>query len=271
MTAYPSVIRRTAFAASFALAFATQGKPPVSSKEEKKPAPIPAKASTADETGPSSFLRWLLLQNGGPEAVTVGWPELVRATTGKQVSPLDPAHPIDATITARFGTALDLILPRINRTDGALRTQALLTSAEISSRSAEQLRTALMTAATTVAGLSDTPLSEGSYPDFRCVDVASGRTYYFSVALCPPGGREAALRALTYRANEASKRITADGCCLLIVIEHNGKAGTELAFLNWELIDLAKVSVRCAVRFEADENALHQPGTVIADGRKGRD
>ena len=271
MSIFRPSIRFAGVVTGVALAFGTQAKPPMQAKEEKKSSPIPAKAPAAGETGSTSLLKWLLLQNGGADAVSVAWPELVRATTGKQVVPLDPANPADAATVAKFGAALDLVLPLLNRPDGKVRSDSLHTSAEIAARIADDLRTTLSTSGTTVANSSDVVPFEGCYPDFRCVDAASGKIYYFSVVIFPTGGRESSLSALAYGATETSKRITADGCCLLVAIEHNGKPGAGLAFLNWELIDLAKVSVRCSVGFEADENALHQPSTVVSDGRKGRD
>ena len=255
-----SLCTRTAVAVTVFAAAAAQAKPPTALKDEKKPA-------SAEHLDAGSFLRWLLLQNGGPDAISVPWPELVRAATGKQVTALDAA---DAAFTAKLGAALNQTLPRLNRPDATLRADTILTSTETAARVANALRVALSAA----GGLtvSDPAEPSGStYPAVRCVDAASGRNYCLSIALYPSGGREGALPALTFRAAEGAGRIDADGCCLLVALEDNGKTGRDLALLNWELIDLAKVSVRCAVGFEADENAVHQPGAMVTDGRKGRD
>ena len=91
------------------------------------------------------------------------------------------------------------------------------------------------------------------------------------MATYPTGGKDGSLRTLSLRAADLAGQITADGPCLLVGIEHNGKTGRDVAFLNWEIIDLARVSLRCAVTFETDADGLHVPGATLGDGRRGRD
>lgn len=240
-------------------------KPPPA-KPAARPAPTPP---AAVEQGPASLLRWLLLQDGGASAAAVSWPELVRAAGGKQVVPLDPANPADAATLAQLGAALDALLPRLNRPDGTLRATPALTTAEATARVADELRAALAT----LPGHTVEPLTAPGAPclALRWTDTASGRTCCLLVALYPTGGKDTAARALTVRAADLAGQFTADGACLLVGFEHNGKAGRELALLNWEAVDLARVSLRCAVTFEADADALHAPGATLADGRRGRD
>ncbi len=247
-------------------AASARAKPPPPAKEERKASPSPV---TSDGSSAPSLLRWLLLQNGGPDAASVGWPELVRATTGTQVFALDPANAAEATTVLKLGASLDALLPRLNRPDGAWRAA---TTAGLACFIGEELRTSLVgVPGTNVENLADPTQPGPPYPGLRWVDAASGRTFYLGVALYPTGERAGTLRALRLEPAEAARRIKADGCCLLAAIEHNGKSGRELAFLNWELIDLAKISLRCAVTFEADQNALHAAGATVTDGRKGRD
>ena len=231
------------------------GKPPLPSKADVRPSPSP---SAVADGGSASLLRWLLLLSGGPEAAAVSWPELVLTAGGKQISPLVPANAPDAALLAKLGASLDALLPKLNRPDGPLRTQPPLTSVEIAARIADELRAAL-------------PAADALGPVLKWNDNPTGRTCYLVVAPYSAGGREGALHTLTVRAADLAGQFTTEGACLAIGIEHNGRLGRDLAFLNWEAIDLARVSLRCAVTFETDASGLHAPGATLADGRRRRD
>ena len=248
-----------AFFVSFA---AADGKPPSPAKSDARPSP-------AADAAPASLLRWLLLQNGGPDAAAVPWPEIVRAAGGRQISSLDPANAADAATLTKLGAALDAALPRLNRPDGPLRGAPVLTVAEAGAGIADELRTALSASSgSTVENLAP---PGASYPVLRWTDGAGGRACYLFVATYPAGGKDGAIRVLTVRAADLAGQFPADGVCLLVGVEHNGKSGRDLALLNWEAIDLARVTLRCAVTFEADANSLHAPGATVTDSRRGRD
>ena len=89
------------------------------------------------------------------------------------------------------------------------------------------------------------------------------------MTLYPTGGDPAG-DALAFSPAAAS-RLPADGCCLLVGIEQNGKPGREIAFLNWEVLDLARLTVRFRPVFQAARHDALRPGAVLTDGRKGRD
>lgn len=240
-----------AILASFA---AASGKPPAPAKPDARPAP------TAD-AAPSSLLRWLLLQNGGPAAAAIPFPEIVRAINARQIVPLDPAAAPDAAVLAKLGATLDALLPHLNRPDGA----PVLTNTESTARIVGELRAAL-----DMKAEATTP-EDALCPVLRWTDAAGGRTCHLFVAAYPPGGKAEVLRALSVRAADLASQVKADGPCLLIGLEYNNRAGRYPEWLNWELVDLAKVSLRCAVTFETDANGLHAPGATVADGRRGRD
>ena len=221
----------------------------------KPPPPKPTPATGNDEAS-SSLLRWLLLQNGGATAAAVPFPDIVRAACGKQVMPPD------AAVLAKLGATLDGLLPRLNKPDGTLRTAPVLTAAELSARVADEVHAALPADKTDPAD---------ACPVLRWTEAPGGRTVHLIVATYPTGGKDGSLRTLSLRAADLAGQITADGPCLLVGIEHNGKTGRDVAFLNWEIIDLARVSLRCAVTFETDADGLHVPGATLGDGRRGRD
>ena len=249
-------------------------KPPAKkSTPEPTPAPTPTPAAEPS-TPPNSLARWLLQQNGGKDAITLPLADVVRAATGKNILPIDPASPADAAVIAKLGGVMDRVLPGMNKPESP---------AHVVGRTDEVVaffEDAVRAFAATVPGFScPEPAADaafparaaGSFPSVRVLDSASGKSYYLGVTLYLTGGRDAAVRALRFHPGEASARYTEDGVCLLISIEFNGKTGKEIAFLNWELIDLAKLPVHLVTTFEANQGDTHPPGTILTDGRKGRD
>ena len=246
---------------------ALSAKPP--SAPAKKPAPPPAAAAAS----PDPVVHWLAQQNGSPEAITLPLADVVHAVTGKSILPVNPANPADAALVAKLGNALDRVLPGMNKPESPAhvvnRTDEIAAFFEDAIRAFVGTAPGLSCPAGDDAGAP--AHSAGGFPAVRVVDAASGKSYYLGVTLYPTGGREAAVRALTFHPAEAAARFTDDGACLLVAIETNGKTGKETAFLNWELIDASKTPLHAALTFEASQGDAHPPGAVLTDGRKGRD
>ncbi len=241
-------------------------KPPgATTRDNGKPSsPSPTPGSPAEPGAGVGLARWLALTPSGADAIALPFAEIVSAATGRRVVPFDAANAADAAALARAGAALDAILPRMNRPDSPAHAAAGMQA--VAARFEDELRGTLLSPPTTAG--SDT-VAHG-YPAWTWTDPATGKAYYFAVALYPTGGDPAAT-ALTFSPGDAAARMTADGCCLLVGIEHNGKPGHDLAFLNWQVLDLAKVKVRFAPVFQATAQEALQPGAVLTDGRKGRD
>ncbi len=256
----------------------TQGlpaKPPaiLPKKTTPEPAPTPSPAPAADAS-PNPLACWLLQQNGSRSALSLSLADLLRAATGKKILPIDSANADDAAVIAKIGAVLDRVLPGMNKSESP---------AHVVGRTDEVaafFEDALRAFAATVPGLSCPPPSDetaaalhtaNGFPAVRLLDAANGKSYYLGVTLYPTGGREAAVRALHLHPADAAARMTEDGSCLLVAIETNGKSGKEIAFLNWELLDLTKLQVRVVTTFEATQGDVHPSGTLLNDGRKGRD
>ena len=232
---------------------------PLFAKPPKKPDPSPMPTPALAAAGaPASFVHWLLLQNGGPDAVSLPLADVIQAATGKRVLPIDPGNPADAAVIARIGGVMDRILPGMNKPDSPAHAVGRL---EEVAAFFEDALGAFNATATVGSG----------FPAVRLGDPTSGKSYYLGVTLYPTGGRDAAVRALRLDPVAAAGRMPEDGACLLVGIEYNGKAGKEIAFLNWELLDLAKLPVHMATVFDASQGEAHPPGAVLNDGRKGRD
>ena len=245
-------------------------RPPAS--PAKKSAPEPTPTATPGPPAADALARWLLQQNGGPAAITLPLAQVIHAATGKNVLPIDPGNPVDAAVIAKLGNVMDRLLPGMNKPESPAHVVGRMD--EVTAFFEDALRAFIPT----VAGLScpapadDPAAGAGGFPCVRVVDSASGKSFYLGVTLYPTGGREGAVRALHFHPAEAAARLTEDGACLLVGVEHNGKTGREIAFLNWELLDLAKLPVHVVTTFEATQADVHPPGAaVLNDGRKGRD
>ncbi len=225
------------------------------------------------EASPNPVARWLLQQNGGKDAISLSLADVLRAATGKNVLPIDSLNPASAAVITKLGGVLDRVLPGMNKPESP---------AHVVGRTDETtafFEDALRALIATVPGLSCPPPADetaaahtaGGFPAVRVLDAASGKSYYLGVTLYPTGGREGAVRALLLHPDAAAARMTEDGSCLLAAIETNGKTGKEIAFLNWELLDLTRLQMRVITTFEATQADVHPPGALLDDGRKGRD
>ncbi len=251
------------------------GKPPVVPKVTPAPSvPPPAIAST--DLPPIPWLHWLLEQDGSAGAIVVTWSELMQTAVGRQITPFKSSDLVDATLAEKIAAALDSVLPRLNRPDGPIRSAKRLRM--VPALVDDEVQAAL----TGVAGLACEEAAKdvsaalgdgasGAYPTFRLVDQATHRVYYLSVAFYPMDQRGPTLPLFHIDPKAAATRLTSDGVCLLVVLEHNNKPGSELAFLNWKLIDLGQTTVRVQTAFEAATDKILLPAAVIGDGRRGRD
>ena len=240
-------------------------KPPPAPRKET-PGPSPTPAAAGDPASGLALARWLVQADGAPDPILLPFAQVVRAATGKAVPALDAANPADAAMLAKIGGALDGLLPRLNRPDSSAHAAALVGDAAVVAACFEdELRTALGASPLP----AEEPLAGRSYPAFFLADPAKGKNYYLAVTLYASGGDPTG-DAFAFSPGAAS-RLPADGCCLLVGIEGNGKPGRDIAFLNWEVLDLARLTVRFRPVFQATRHDALQPGAVLSDGRKGRD
>lgn len=220
-------------------------------KETHKPAATPPPAPLPSATPANAF------------ALPLG--QVIHAATGKNVLPFDAANPADAAFLVKLGAVMDRVLPRMNK--AAARP---VDTDEIAARFEEEILAAVHDVPSLSSGEPSGPASRG-FPAVRLTDAASGKTYYLAVTLYPAGKRGETGRSLVFFPGDGGPQITADGGCLLVGIEHNGKTGAEMAFLNWDVTDVATLPVHVAVTFEGDAGDVYHPGAVLTDGRKGSD
>jgi hypothetical protein len=240
--------------------------PPRKETPSPTPPPLTSQAAGEDETE-MALARWLVQSDASPAGVRIGFSQLVLAATGRRVLPFEPTKPAMAAMLAKIGAALDTLLPRLNQPESSAHAAASLgDDAAVVARIDEELRNALGTATPEPAAAA----SPGAYPAVRLADDASGQSYYLGATLFLPGAHPEGA-GLCIIPDTCARRMPADGCCLLVGIEQNGKRGKDLAFLNWEIVDLSRIKLRFTPAFRATTQDALPPSAVLTDGRKGRD
>ena len=98
---------------------------PPAKATRRSPPPAAAPAHPGESTADPARARWLLQQDGQPDAIALPLAQVVHAATGRQVIAFDPANPADASPFQRFGASMDRVLPQMNRPDSPAHAAAL--------------------------------------------------------------------------------------------------------------------------------------------------
>ncbi len=245
-----------------------------------KPRPAPKNPEAAQKApelpAASPWLHWLLEQDGASAAIDLPWTEMVQATANRQAVPFKVSDTMDAAVAAKISSALDSMLPRLNRPDGPVRSARRLAAVPLLVEDEVHAALSDLPGLICEAPAGNDPARLGdpdaaSYPAFRLTEQTSHHVYYLGVGFYPTGHRESPAVLLRVEPKSSASRLLADGTCLLILLEHNARVGAELAFLNWELVDLAQSKVRVQTSFRGAAGEILLPSASIIDGRRGRD
>ena len=213
------------------------------------------------------LLRWLLDPAHEHELVTLPWPAVVHAATGHRVLPFDPKDPTDAAVLGKIGPAMDGILRAMNGPGSPARDVARVN--EVS----HFFEDAMQGAFNTIPGLrcEFAPNAAGrvqrsGYPDLRVTDVASSKVYYLDPKLVAEGSRASSFRTFYFEPRTETNKVTADAVHFVVGIAHDGKAGADLHFTRWEIVDCATMKVRLKAEFQASNKDVYRDDAVVARG-----
>ena len=190
--------------------------------------------------------------------------EVVQATTGHQVIPLNPGSETDRALLARVGRALDKVLMQMNAPDSPAQQPKRINEAS------SHFENAIKKALNEIEGFAcDFPKTtagktqRSGYPDLRLVDKASGRVVYLDPKLFAAGSRSSSLRTFYFEPKKETNKINDDAHHLIIGIEHDaGKLG-QWKFLRWELVDLSGFHVRLKAEFQGSNKDLYRPEAIV--------
>lgn len=118
----------------------------------------------------------------------------------------------------------------------------------------------------TVPTTADGGEQRSGYPDLRIEHIASETIAYLDPKLYEAGNRDSSLRTFYYTPRQETSKVQEDACHLLLGISHDGNDGA-WTFTGWELIDLAKLSVRLKAEFQASNRDLYlEEAQILTSG-----
>ena len=216
----------------------------------------------AESKDTADLISWLL--EDGRDMKAIPFSEVLAATTGKKIIPVNPAA--DKAWLGRLGKVLDRMLSDLNEPSQGIHKAGRINEA---SRFVEdQLRLELNREPgwkCTVPYTSAGEEQRSGYPDLRLV-LENGEVIYLDPKLYEDGSRNSTLRTFYYEPKTTTGKVHDDARHLLVAIRHNGKTGADLRLLGWELVDVSRIRVRLKAEFQASNHDMYQKDNVVAEG-----
>jgi hypothetical protein len=230
---------------------------------------LSASFALADEQAKtvSTLIPWLLDESAALKGIRFA--DVVAATSGKRVIPVDRADPDEKRILATIGTALDAVLADMNAPDS--KTRAAKRVNEMSSHFENAMQSRLNAAVGMTCDFPKTAAGKhqrSGYPDLVLKDSATGRVFYLDPKLFAAGSKTSSFRTFYFEPKRETNKVTEDARHLIVGIEHRREADGTVRFVRWELIDLAEFRVRLKAEFEGSNADLYRPEAVVGAGGK---
>ena len=207
------------------------------------------------------LIPWLLDQDSALKGIPFA--EVISATSGKRVIPVDRKDKDTARILTAIGKTLDEVLEQLNGADSPAKKQKRVN--EMSKFFEDAIEAKLKATPgfecefpKTAAGR----VQRSGYPDVRLTDKASGRVLYLDPKLYAKGSRHSSLRTFYFTPKRETNKVNDDAHHLIVGIEHE-KTGAEVKFTRWELIDLSGFRVRLKAEFEGSNADMYREDAVV--------
>ena len=213
------------------------------------------------------LIPWILDEQAALRGIRFA--DVIAATTGKRVIPIDRADKDDQRILAAIGTALDAVLTAMNAPDSPTRDAKRVN--EMSSHFETELRARLKAQPGFVCDFPKTAaghIQRSGYPDLRLLDKPSNRVLYLDPKLFAAGSKTSSFRTFYFEPKRATNKVTEDARHLIIGIEHDRVTDGTVRFVRWELIDLSEFRVRLKAEFEGSNADLYRKEAIVGSGPK---
>jgi len=208
------------------------------------------------------LIPWLLEEDAALKGILFA--DVISATSGKRVIPVDRNDKDTARILAAIGRTLDEVLVKMNAADSPTRRQKRV------NEMSKHFEDAIVSGLKGIEGFQcDYPKTaagtaqRSGYPDLRLVDKATGRIFYLDPKLYAKGSRHSSLRTFYFTPKRETNKVNDDASHLIVGIE-NEKGGAEVTFTRWELIDLGRFRVRLKAEFEGSNADMYREDAVVA-------
>ena len=214
-----------------------------------------------------TLIPWLLDESSALKGIPFS--EVIAATSGKRVLPIDRADKDTQRILAEIGHVLDDVLAAMNAPDSPARGAKRVN--EMSSHFENSLREKLNARPGFACDFPKTAegrVQRSGYPDLRLVDKATGRVVYLDPKLFAAGSKAGSLRTFYFEPKRATNKVNDDAIHLIAGISHEKADVGGMQFTRWELIDLANFRVKLKAEFEGSNADLYRPEAVVGSGPK---
>jgi hypothetical protein len=208
------------------------------------------------------LIPWLLDQEAALKGILFA--DVISATSGKRVIPIDRKDKDTARIVATIGKCLDEVLTQMNGADSPAKQQKRVN--EMSKHFEDALEAKLKALPGFECSFPKTAAGNAQrsgYPDLRLVDKATARVIYLDPKLYAKSSRRSSLRTFYFTPKRETNKVNDDAHHLVVGIEHD-KTGTEVNFTRWELIDLSGFRVRLKAEFEGSNADMYRDDAVVA-------
>lgn len=211
------------------------------------------------ESDSSELIGWLL--QDGRDLRGVPFSEVLAATTGKKIIPIDPSA--DKPLLDALAAALDRTLLALNDSSQQIHNASRIN--EASRFIEDQLRAELNKQPgwkCTIPTVASGEEQRSGYPDMRLA-LPDGRIVYLDPKLFSNETRSSTLRTFYYEPKSLTNKVHDDASHILVGIRHNGKTGPDLRLLAWELVDTSRIRVQLKAEFQASNKELYLESNVI--------
>jgi len=207
----------------------------------------------------SEFIGWLLQEDRDLRGIDFS--EVLAATTGKKIIPVDPAT--DKPWLEKLAVILNQTLAKLNDSSHPIHSAGRIN--EASRFIEDELLAQCAGVEGWTCGIPKTSSGEeqrSGYPDLRLV-LEDGSVVYLDPKLHAADSRESSLRTFYYEPKTTTGKVHDDARHLLIGVQHNEGQGGQLRFEGWEIVDVSKIKVRLKAEFQASNKDMYRDETII--------
>ena len=209
-----------------------------------------------------TLIPWLLDESESLKGIPFS--EVIAATSGKRVLPIDREDKETQRILAAIGQSLDEVLRTMNAPDSPARKARRVN--EMSSYFENALRETLNARpdfSCTIPKTESGRTQRSGYPDLRLVEKTTNRILYLDPKIFAAGSKSSSLRTFYFEPKRATNKVNDDAVHLIVGIEHARDKDGTIHFTRWELIDLANFRVKLKAEFEGSNADLYRPEAVV--------
>lgn len=190
--------------------------------------------------------------------------EVISSSTGKKLIPVNPDNESTQAIIKMITVASEQAVILMNEPDSPVRQLRRINEA---SASFEEVLLAIIDAdpafSCSIPKTSEGKEQRSGYPDLRIEHLESKIVAYLDPKLYEQKSRNSSFRTFYHEPRKETSKVQDDAHHFLLGFAHDGNDGN-WRFLNWELIDLAKLQVRLKAEFQASNRDLYLKEATLA-------